>query len=67
MVGELEDHTMTQAAQEARELLQWWLDYYEGLRPSAGLKARTKKLIDELPKDYVPTAEETFRMENDCG
>lgn len=57
---------MTQAAQEARELLQWWLDYYEGLRPSAGLKARTKKFL-EPPKPYIPTAEETFRMENDCG
>lgn len=58
---------MTDTAKEARELLQWWLDYYEGTRPSAGLKARTKRLIEELPKDYIPTAEESWRMENDCG
>ena len=58
---------MTETAQEARELLQWWLDYYEGTRTSMGLKARTKRLLEQLPKDYVPSPEEVFRMENDGG
>ena len=47
----------------ALQLLQDWLAYYEGNRPSFGLKTRTEQMLKEHASRYQPTDEETKRME----
>ena len=50
---------------EAIQLLQRWLDYYEGKASSFGLKGDTVKFLkqqEEEAKRWKPTPEEEERM-----
>ena len=48
--------------EEAVNLLRAWLDYYDGKGLSAGLRKRTKDLLDAEDSRFKPTPEEEERM-----
>lgn len=50
---------------QARQLLERWMEYYDGKGHSAGLREATNELISKLPEPprFVPTPDEAARME----